>query len=253
MVTPLLKRTMDAAFLNTVANHPDVRPALGGMGDLDQSPLLANPENVALEGEHGGFVAVKLAPGLYECHSMFLPEGRGAAAQAAMAEGLRYLFAQTDCGQVVTKCPENNGAAKGAARAMGFSPMFKLEKAWPVEDGEPVGIEVVTLTMHKWVSRDAEVEATGKWFHQRLEELTEAAGKPIPEHFEDPAHNRAVGAACLMFQAGNPGKAQAFYNLWARIAGYPQIRIMSFNPVIVDMDQVVVSVNGDDMEVLLCR
>jgi len=248
----LLKRTMDATFLNGVANHPDVRPALGGEGQLDQGPLLANPENVALEGEHGGFVAIKLAPGLYECHSMFLPEGRGKAAQAAMEEGLRYLFTQTDCGQVVTKCPETNGAAKGAARAMGFAPMFKLEKAWPVE-GDLVGVEVVTLTMHKWISRDAEVEAKGKWFHQRLEELTALIGRTIPEHFEEPSHNRAVGAACLMFQAGNPGKAQAVYNLWARIAGYPQIRIVSLNPVIVDMDQVVVGVKGDDMEVLLCR
>jgi len=248
----LLKRTMDATFLNGVANHPDVRPALGGEGKLDQGPLLANPENVALEGEHGGFVAIKLAPGLYECHSMFLPEGRGKAAQAAMEEGLRYLFTQTDCGQVVTKCPETNGAAKGAARAMGFAPMFKLEKAWPVE-GDLVGVEVVTLTMHKWISRDAEVEAKGKWFHQRLEEFKIANGSQMPVHADCEAHDRAVGAAVLMMEAGNTMKAVAFYNVWARIAGYQPIRCISLNPPIIDVVDAIIGVNGTDMEVLLCR
>jgi hypothetical protein len=244
---------MDAAFLNEVANHPEVRPYLGGSGYLDQAAALANPDTVALQGEHGGFVAIKLEPGLYECHSMFLPSGRGMPAQAAMAEGLRYLFVQTDCRQVVTKCPETNGAAKGAARSMGFVPMFHLNKAWLLEGGDLGAIEVVTLTLAKWLAKDSEVEAKGKWFHQRLEELTAALGKTIPEHYEEPAHNRAVGAACLMFEAGNPIKAQAFYNLWAKIAGFPGIRIISLNPVIVDMDQVVVSVGGNDMEILLCR
>lgn len=243
-----LKRTMDAAFLNSVANHPDVRPALGGEGPLDLSGIMANPENVALQGEGGGFVGVKIEPGVYECHSMFLPEARGPVAFDAMKEGLRYLFVQTDCLQVVTKCPDNNKAASGAARAMGFSPMFRLEKAWAIEGGEKVGVEVKALTFAKWLSKDEAVEAKGKWFHERLEQVA-----AIPEHFEDEAHNRAVGASVLMFEAGNPIKAQASYNLWAKIAGFPVIKLISLNPVIVDMDQVVVGIARDDMEVLQCR
>ena len=250
----MLKRTMDSAFLNTVANDPSVRPFLGGdEPTLDLSGLLANPANVALQCEHGGFVAVKLEPGLYECHSMFLPDGRGEIARAAMIEGLRYLFVRTDCIHVVTKCPEGNGAALGAARAMGFVPQFSLERGWKREDGSLGPVDCMGLTFQKWLSRDPEVEAAGAWFHQRLEDLTKAVGKTIPVHFEEPAHNRAAGASVLMLRAGNPSKAQGSYNSWARFAGFPPFQIVNLNPVIIDMGEAVVSVNNDDMEVLLCR
>lgn len=248
-----LKRTMDATFLNGVANHPDVRPWLGGDGVLDLTDAIADPNNVALQGEHGGFVGVKLEPGVYECHSLFLPEGRGTAAKEAMAEGLRYMFVQTDCLQVVTKCPAGNGAALGAARTMGFAPQFTLEQGWPLPDGTRGSVDCMVLHFSKWLARDEEVQGRGEWFHQRLEDLTAEIGKMIPVHFDEPAHNRAVGASVMMFEAGNPIKAQASYNLWARFAGFPPIRILNLNPVIVDMDQVVIGIAGNDMEVLLCR
>lgn len=239
---------MDATFLNGVANNPAVRPMLGGVGELELSSYLADPNNVALQGAFGGFIAVKLEAGVYECHSMFLPEGRGKHAYEAMTEGLRYLFVQTDCIEVVTKCPKGNMAALGAARNMGFTLRFTLEQGWALPDGLRGAVDCMGLTFAKWLTRDAEVEAKGKWFHQRLEELA-----AIPEHFEEPSHNRAVGASCLMFDAGNPVKAQASYNLWAKFAGFPQIRLLSLNPVIIDMDQVIVSIGKDDMEILQCR
>lgn len=249
----MLKRTMDAAFLNGVANHADVRPWLGGQGALDLTEAVADPANIALQGEFGGFVAIKLEQGVFECHSMFLPEGRGPLAKAAMAEGLRYLFVQSDCIQVVTKCPAGNGAALGAARGMGFSPMFTLEQGWSLADGERGPVDCMGLTFAKWLSRDETVQAKGEWFHQRLEDLTAAKGSTIPVHFEEPAHNRAVGASVLMFEAGNPVKATTSYNLWAKVAGFPTIRLASITPVIIDMDQVVVGISGGDMEVLQCR
>jgi hypothetical protein len=243
---------MDASFLNSVANNPEVRPHLGGNGALDLSGFTSNPANVALQCDHGGFVAVKLEHGVYECHSMFLPEGRGAVAKEAMAEGLRYLFAATDCLEVVTKAPEGNRAAFGAARGMGFVTAFHLERGWPVEDGQRVGVDCMRLPLSRWIEKDEQVEAKGKWFHDRLEELTAEIGKTIPAHYEEPAHNRAVGASVLMFQAGNSVKAAASYNLWAKFAGFPVIRLLSLNPVIVDMDQVVVGIADNDMEILKC-
>lgn len=245
-----VKRTMDATFLNSVANHPDVRPSLGGSGPIDLTSLINNPENVALQGEFGGFVVQKLEHGVYECHSMFLPEGRGAFVSKAMQEGLRYLFVCTDCIEMVTKCPAGNGAAFGAARAMGFTLSYKLDRGWPHEDGTYGPVDCMYLPFKKWVAKDEQVQARGEWFHNRLEELTE--GK-LPAHYEEPAHNRAAGASVLMYEAGNSVKATASYNLWAKTAGFPVVRLLSLNPVILDMDQVVVGIADGDMEVLQCR
>lgn len=243
-------RTMDATFLNSVANHPEVRPWLGGVGPIDLSPLLADPTNVGMQYEYGGFVGHKLESGIYECHSMFLPEGRGEFAHAAMVAGLRYLFTKTDCMEVVTKAPDGNKAAFGAARAMGFATAFHLDKGWVDDKGERAGVTMMKLLFSKWVEKDPEVESFGRWFHERLEELTD---NKIPVHYDEPAHNRAVGASVMMFRAGNPIKAVTTYNQWAKFAQFPGIKMLAINPVILDMDQVIVELTTDDMEVLKCR
>lgn len=249
----MLKRTMDAEFLNAVANSVDVRLLLGGSGQLDLTAVLADVSNVALINEFGGFVGVKLDGGLYECHSIFLPEGRGAAVVEATREGLRYLFAATDCIEVVTKVPRNNSGALGLARAAGFSKVFERERAWPASGQEPVGVDYFSLTFAKWRARDNLIAERGVWFHTRLEELTAAIGKEIPVHEDDKAHNQAVGVAVLMLESGNPIKACGLYNRWAAFAGYPGIKLISVNPPIIDMNEAVVAVANGDMEVLLCR
>lgn len=246
----ILKRTMDVAFLNSVANNPDVRPMLGGSGPLDFTQLLNDANNVGFEGEFGGFIVVKLEGGVYECHSLFLPEGRGAFVLEAMKEGLRYLFVKTDCIEVVTKAPVDNRAAFGAARGMGFMTSYRLDRGWMGADGEMGPVDCMALSFKKWVEKDEQVKAKGEWFHNRLEELTE--GK-IPAHYDEPAHNRAVGASVLMYEAGNPVKATTSYNHWAKTAGFPLVRALSLNPVILDMDQVVIEISGGDMEVMQCR
>ena len=126
-----LTRTMDAAFLNEVANHPEVRLWLGGEGVLDLTPLVAHPANVALVTEYGGWLCIKLDDGLYEAHSMFLPEGRSASLVSDMQAGFRYLFTRTDCLEVCTKVPAGNLAAKGLARAARFRETFTREDGRP--------------------------------------------------------------------------------------------------------------------------
>ena len=240
-----LRRTLDARFLNEVANHPEVRPGLGGAGAIDLTATLANPANVALQCEHGGFVGVKLDDlGLYECHSLFLPEGREHTTEA-MRSGLRYLFCETDCSEVVTKVPEANRGAVGLARIAGFRTVF--ERAEFQTLGKTT---FASLPFVRWVATDPGLAEHGKWFHTRLEELTE--GK-IPEHPEEEIHNRMVGASVLMLRAGNSIKACAYYNRWALFAGYPIVRLVSQFPPIIDMDQVVVTVQENDMEILKCR
>ena len=241
---------MDAAFLNSVANNPAVRPGLGGKGDIELSGLVADPNNVALVCPFGGFLVMKLESCVYECHSMFLPEASGADVLEAMRGGLSYMFIRTDCIEMVTKAPEGNKAALGAARTMGFSKDYRLERGWPLEDGAYGPVDCMSLHISKWMQRDQSVQAGGEWFHDRLEEVTQ--GK-LPAHYDEPSHNKAVGAAVEMFRAGNNLKAINIYNLWARRSGFAPLRVLSQSPLIIDMDQVVVEIVNGDMEVLQCR
>lgn len=258
----ILKRTMDAAFLNSVAAHPEVKPYVGPLSADGLTQALLNSAHVALQGDLGGFIGIKLADSIYECHSLFLPEGRGAYSLDAMREGLRYLFTRTDCMKVVTKVPEGNKAALGAARTMGFSNAFVLERGWLQEDSTLGKVSIMTLSLEKWMSMDALCASKGEWFHHRLEELTDALDKKIPVHYEEPAHNRAAGAAVQMYEAGNAVKATAVYNLWAMQAGFQKIGLMQEAPVIIDMSYqdeksaqhlLVIGITGGDMEVLLCQ
>ncbi len=243
-------RTMNAGFLNTIANHPEVRPWLGGVGPLDLTDVLADANNYAFQSEFGGLICEKLDTGLYEIHSLFLPEGKGAAAFKVMDETLRYMFVHTECQEIVTKVPDDNIAALGAARAKGFATSFRLETGWTTPEGLRTGMAIMRLPLSKWIGKDDLVEAKGVWFHERLEELTKNA---IPVHYDEAAHNRAVGASIMMAQAGNILKAIGSYNVWARIAQYPLIKPLSLVPLIIDMDQAIIEFKGNDMEILKCQ
>lgn len=253
MALQLLNRTMDATRLNEVANHPDVRPCLGGVGPLDLSPILADPANVALANKHGGFVLVRQEVGIYEAHTMFLPESRGRAAIAAAEEGFRYLFTVTDCVEVQTQVPTSNAPAAGLASAVGFQPIFTRDNAWIGADGASEDIVYMSLTFDRWRARDNVIAAVGHDFHERLADAKSAAQSDLVTHPDDDAHDRAAGASMLMAQAGNARKAVWLYNRWARLAGYQSIELISETPAIIDVRDVVVEVKGESMEILLCR
>lgn len=239
----MIRRTLDPAFLNAVANHPEVFPWLGASGDeIDIAPLVENPQNIAISAQHGGWILVRLEPGVYELHTMFLPEGRGKAYLSASKEAMRYLFACTDATEILTKCPDNNGAARMAAATAGFKERFRRDGAWI--DGS--GVSYQGLTIEDWRERDSEVLKAGQWFHERLDALIDHEPHP-----EDTAHNRAVGAAVLMARAGALSKGVAFYNRWARFAGYIEAQQISASAV--DFGEAVVELINNDMSVLVHR
>ncbi len=247
-----LKRTLDPSALNRVANHPEVRPWLGGEGEVDLTGLVMNPANFAFQGEHGGFIAQKIGEGRYEVHSLFLPSGRGGESLACAAEGMAFMFCATDCSELVTKCPEGNPAALGLARAGGFREQFRRERCWPF-NGEMVSVSYQALSLQRWVERDAECLNVGHWFHEKLTSLKSAHGSELPVHDDDDAHDRAVGASVRMVLAGNPRKAVWAYNRWAVFAGYAPITLLSEAPVLIDVVDAIVSPCGADMEIVLCR
>lgn len=232
----MIRRTLDPAFLNEVANHPEVRPWLQGDGPIDLGPIVASPANIAIQAEHGGWVLQCLSPGVYEVHSMFLPEGRGANVKRALAEALDYVFSATDCLKLVTRLPEGNVPATALGRIAGFRPWFGDRHRIEVED---------------WAQSSAACREAGEWFHERLEAAKEARGSALEVHDDDPSHDHAVGAAVLMCRAGNAAKAVWHYNAWAAAAGYAPVTLVSLNPMVIDVVDAVLE--GPEMEVLLCR
>jgi hypothetical protein len=252
----MLRRTMNADLLNEVANHPDVRPFLGAaeLGTLDLTDLVENPRNVALVGDAGGFVYQQLMPGVYELHTLFLPEARGKALMAAARESFRFMFTRTDCLEILTKCPDDNGGARFASSALGFRERFRREAAWETL----AGISYRVFSVDDWFVRDPECLAAGQEFHAMVEAAKEAATALLPEgaalfpvHPEDATHDRAAGAACLMAKAGLTTKGAAFYNRWAIFAGYATIAAIS--ETLIDIQDAIIEVRDGHMEVLKCR
>jgi hypothetical protein len=92
----MIVRSFDAALLNDIVNHPDIRPYVGGDLSvyLDLSHLIADDKNYALLGPHGGFFLTWTAPGTYEIHTFILPEGRGPQARALAMEAMSYMVTE---------------------------------------------------------------------------------------------------------------------------------------------------------------
>src|SRR5712671_4024502 len=160
-------RTMDVRHLNEVANHPDVRPGLGGDGVLDLRALIENPENLAFETEHGGLIAVALGSGRYDIHTLFLPEGRGVESAEALQDIADIMFAATDCTDGRTTVPIDRREAAIAARRLGFWPLFQMGRPWT--GGTTVMCDFFSLSIDRWALHTPTALVIGDWFHQALE------------------------------------------------------------------------------------
>lgn len=240
-------RTMDGRFLTEVANHPDVRPWLGGEGPLDLTAVISNPENYALVTDGGGWVIHKLEPGVYELHSLFLPGGRGKPFFAAAREMFRFMFTRTEATEILTKCPDDNPGARMAASLVGFKERFRREDAW----APGVGVSYQAFTIDQWATRDPEALVAGRAFHDALQAAKTAAGVTLPPHPDDEAHDRAAGSAWLIVNAGQTLKGVGLYNRWGCFAGYARIEAVGHQTV--DIGEAIVEIRDGTTHVLLVR
>lgn len=228
---------MDPARLNFLANHPEIRPHVGGEGALDLTALALNPAVIVLDSEHGAFVLVPILPQVYELHTMFLPEGRGRDFFDRAREMFRYVFCETDAVEIVTKVPDDNRGAAVACAKTGFRERFHREN-----------VSYRSLSIEGWALGDPLCRERGQAFHDTLEAAKIASGSELPVHSEDPAHDAVVGAAMMMRDLS---KGVDFYNIWATFAGYATIAIVG--PNLVDIRDAIIEVRDGDVGVLQCR
>lgn len=249
----MIHRTMNAALFNEVCNHPEVRQWLGGEGQIDVSAVVSDPQNYTLWFGTGGFILTAGPAASFEVHSQFLPEGRSHSFEA-MRAGMDYMFTRTNALQLTTFLPDNNPAAAGLALKGGFKKWFRRERH-PCGAGWQARIDI-----DDWISGAAELEADGERVHGAMEEALAKTRPDLPDHPEDAAHNRYVGACLRMAGRAQCRKAEAIYNRWAVNAGYTPTTLISEAPPTFDMSEpsavlkfiMAVGPNGEP-EVVLCQ
>lgn len=223
----MIRRTLDGRFLTRVANHPSVRPHLRGEGPLNLVETVSNVANVALETDGGGWLLIATGPGVYDVHSLFLPEARGGHVRAALRHALCYMFTQTDCTRLTTLLPAENPAARALGRMAGFRPWFQR-----------AGDQFSRIELDDWIQASPDCEQAA----QRVAVAMDMA---------DPAGLRALGAAVMMWTAGNPIKATHTFNAWATAAGNAPMRLLTLTPALGAIGDVVFQ--GANMEAIQCQ
>lgn len=235
----MIERHLTSAHLNIIVNHPDVLPYVSGSmeGPLDLAPVVQDRRNVVLMGEYGGILFHQRQAGLYEAHTVCVPEGRGKWALAMAKEALRWMFVRTDCLEVITRVPSGNVAALALTRACRLTPIITLKDGWQTKSGR-VDCSVHGLTIQSWMTSDRTLEDRGAWF------LNSWRSSPIRD-----AH--AMGLAYEMLLHGQGVKSAIFLKRWSAIAGVDvEIECFPLNPPRLKIGGDIVVVRGDKKFIL---
>lgn len=118
----MLKRTMDAAFVNAIANDPSVRPSLPGIGPVDFSFVVHDEQSVAFRAE-GGAILFKHATdhGVFDVDIMFLRPFLGSAVKVLSRLAAAAMFDIYGAIRIDALTLANNLPARRLAKAIGFA------------------------------------------------------------------------------------------------------------------------------------
>lgn len=223
----MLTRHTDATRLNEIVNDPSVRPHLQFLfkGEADLSPLVADPSNYLLMGEHGGVLFIRLQNGLYEAHTQALPVMRGAGVLEMAREAMQWMFTRTDALELVSKCP----TLRTRALAKCINGMFDCRVIG--HDGNKV--DVYSITLQNWLAHADHITDAGKEIADLLF---------LPDYCHKP-----LGVLRAMFSGGQIMKGIIFYNRWAAIAGTDMATITSLKPTSFTIADTIIVVreNGE--------
>jgi hypothetical protein len=226
----VIERTYNPDFINSVINDPSVRDGAEVKGIGDVSEIIRSLNNYVLVSEFGGFVGIKKMAGLYECHTQFLPEGRGEHAVRAARESLRYMFCWTDCERIITKVHADNRPAQL------FAAQFFKKR------GRTGDHFYYSLDVDDWIAKDPGCQMAGEEFHRLIGDKK--------GHDDDATHDCFAGYAWLAAKTGNIYKAQLQYNRWAVMAGYEPIIILSERPLVVSIGSMQIAMNQESITCL---
>lgn len=245
-------RVLNPEPLIELASNPSTRPWLGGTEDI--APIItAAVENVAnysfLAGDAGGYLYICKAQGLYEVHTIGTPDGGRDFVRTmakARTDTLRFMFLETDAHEIVTIVPKPNIAAMNWATHAGFRVDFLREKAFDLM-GDMVDAFYLSLPYGNWVLTDPANRREGERFHAFIHQYTP------DDHGDDEVHDSWVGATLDGAQRGNAVKCITLYNRWAVRAGYEPLRVLTMNPLCIDIGSAIVQITADGLDCLHVR
>lgn len=239
--------------LNAIANHEAVLPFISaGLSSIDMSPLLADQRNAILLGEHGFMLFTPGQPFnmIYEAHTSVLPEGRGAWTRTFVLACLHWIFTRTAVAEVFTRCPhlDNVDSTRRLAEFVGGQFLLTNHLGYPHEKGM-IPADVFSLPVIEWARTAPGLVERGQWFHRKLEGEYRRLGRVEPNHPDDEAHDRYVGACVDMILAGNIDKGVQIYNRFATMSQYAPVVVMNTEPLLLDIQDAYLIVRGDDFYV----
>lgn len=260
-LSEIVRRTFDAVEVNAILNHPSVFPyiTLPGLTSIDVTPLLADPRNVALMADRGCILFLQQEPGIYEVHTNFIKVKHGerkgtdgAYTKDACLASYRWMFTHTDCMILLGRIPEFNRALKIFAPLLGWTTEYTRPKAWPYKD-ELVDLTFVSIPYDHWFRKTDDLAESGKQFHDKLETEFKRHEVQHKAHDDDAWHDKAVGALLEMILGGQVEKGIVLYNRWAQFAGYFPIKLVSRNPLLIDIGDALLQIENGDFKAVLCR
>lgn len=234
-------RTLDTKILNDIANHPKVRPFLGGKGLLDLTAVIENIKNFCLTSDtkDGAYIFVNKENGIYEVHTLSYPKARGKVMFQLMRQARAFMFTVTDCIELNTYVPKDLSNVSQWTLNAGFREDFKRENCFNL-DGKNVGLTYYSLTYEDWVLKDIDNLKEGQDFHKLIEAT----------HDEDAIHDYWFGATIRTVKALNYVKGISYYNKIAHRIGYEPILPIAYQPFLVDIGTHIIQLNVDGVEVL---
>lgn len=229
----IITRATSADTLNRVLASPQVQQQLNPNGEepiTDLSPLLTTGQDILLECEHGGFWLHDLGDCLFEVHTLFEPGTPSEYIRKAVYDGFWYMFTETSALAIHTRVPRHNVPARRLTAGSGFKYMFTMDDT-----------DFFRRTIDDWVINNFELEKTGEWFHDKLEDHK--------SHEDDSVHDAYVGLAVELIRQNQPNKAEYVYNQWASYTGYAPMSIVGDAVFAGDM-QILIKDDGYDFEVI---
>lgn len=238
-----VQRVLDASIVNEIVNHPAVLPQVSGTGKpLDLTAVVQNTANIVLHDDGAAAIFSCLAPGIFEVHSMALPDRRGAHVARCSAAFLHLMFTRTQAVEILTRLPKGNAPAAALARMHGFRYEFTTPNGWATPAG-PEDVAWHRLDLKDWASRARGLVERGHWFHEAVDVACADAGITRKPHPEDETHNRYAGLACEMILGGMLSKGVHFLNRFAAITSAPLVVVISTDPLVIHIGDIALGVD----------
>jgi hypothetical protein len=231
--TPLSRDELDQVA--DILNAPDVRPFLGGEGDLD--PIDTTHKRRVYLRDGALFLFTQFGASAI-LHSAVKPESRGRVAHSLASEAALDVFTCTGCTEIVTWHKDDQPHAR-PPKSFGFRRWFSAPKRIDGDDGTWWRLDVAD-----WIARSKACRKEGERVHSAIH----AAGEL--DHEDDPVHDAFVGFVGLCAQRGRLSQGVSVYNYWAALAGYQQVAAVGSNTV--QWDGATVSLRPDNYEVQSC-